>query len=58
MLILAVEQSTVESSAVVSDDSEVLTSVSWQESRIRSQQFFPKIEALLAQAGKKLKDAI
>jgi tRNA threonylcarbamoyl adenosine modification protein YeaZ len=56
MLILAVEQSTVESSAVVSDDSEVLTSVSWQESRIRSQQFFPKIEALLSQAGKKLKD--
>lgn len=56
MLILAVEQSTVESSAVISDDSEVLASVSWQESRIRSQQFFPRIETLLAQVDRKLEN--
>ena len=56
MLILAVEQSTVESSAVISDDSEVLASADWLESRIRSQQFFPKIETLLAQVDRKLED--
>lgn len=56
MYILAVEQSTIQSSAVISDDSEVLHATSWEESRLRSQQFFPKIEALLSKAGIALKD--
>jgi len=51
MLILAAEQSTSQSSAVITDDTEVLACVTWEESRIRSQQFFPKIEALVSRAG-------
>ena len=51
MFILAVEQSTIESSAVISDDGEVLHSTSWEESRLRSQQFFTKIDALLKKAS-------
>ena len=56
MLILAVEQSTVESSAVICEDTEVLASVKWEESRIRSQQFFPKINTLLSRAAKTLEN--
>ncbi len=54
MLILAVEQSTRHSSAVVSSDSEVITSVTWEESRLRSQQLFGRIEKALSAAGRDL----
>jgi tRNA threonylcarbamoyl adenosine modification protein YeaZ len=56
MLILAAEQSTRNSSAVVSSDSEVLASVTWEESRIRSQQFFGKIETVLGMCGRTIED--
>lgn len=56
MLILAAEQSTKNSSAVISSDSEVLASVTWEESRIRSQQFFAKIETLLGMCSKSIED--
>lgn len=50
MLILAVEQSCCASSAVISDDTEVLASVNWIESRLRSQLFFPSVEKILEQS--------
>lgn len=56
MLILAVEQSTVESSAVLSDSLDLIDGVSWTESRLRSQQFFPNITSLLARNGKNIAD--
>lgn len=56
MLILAVDQSCTESTAVISDDTEVLASVKWTESRLRSQLFFPGVERMMKQCSRTLRE--
>jgi len=56
MLILAVEQSCTESTAVITDETVVLSSIKWTESRLRSQLFFPGIERMLKKCNHTLKN--
>ena len=56
MIILALEQSTAQNSAVIADDGHILAEEIWSDMHRRNQSLFPALETLIRSAGITLTD--